>query len=272
MKKIDIYSSLLLVFVFLLGACEDTNENLVQQRGVAVVPSISNVEPSFFTTDFDNAFVQFDVNLPEGTSVDAAELHASFKDKTALIQPITSFPSTIKLTAREVMNKLGLSDQQVDVVDNNQFNFFVQTTSNGVTTRSRTGALRTLVTCEFDEALAVGDYRVVSADWDVEGDVTLTADPDDPYKIYVAGLFEMEGGAPNDNLLELNISRTSFEIEAAAKQILGSTTPWASVYTDYGYTVRGGLFKSCDGTFDVQVQITVAQGSFGNFNFTFRRK
>ncbi|SCD21760.1 hypothetical protein PSM36_2971 [Proteiniphilum saccharofermentans] len=269
MKKINIYSSLVLVFVFLLGACEDTNENLVAQRGVAVVPAISDVEPAFFTTDFDNTFIQFNVSLPEGESVDAAEIQATFKDKTATIQPISSFPATIKLPARDVMNKLGLNDNDVDVENNNEFSFYVVTTTNGVTTRSKTGAVKVLVTCEFDPELAVGSYHVVSSSWEVEGDVTFTADPDNPYKIYVSGLYEMEGGEPNDHVLELNISPTSFEVTGPTSK-LGPETPWGT-YTNYYYTPTQGIYRSCTGAFEMQFRITVDEGSFGTFNFIFTR-
>jgi len=269
MKKVKIYSSLLFVFLFLLGACEDTNVNLVKERGVAVVPAISNMEPAFYTTDFDNTFVQFDVDLPEGTKVDAAEVQASFKGKTVTIQPITSFPATIKLPARDVMNKLGLTDNDVDVVSNNEFIFYVVTTSDGVTTRSRTGTAKVLVTCEFDPAMVVGSYHVVSSGWEVEGDVTFTADPNNPYKIYVSGIYEMEGGAPNENLLELNISPTSFEV-TGPKSKLGPKAPWGA-YTNYYYQPTEGIYRSCTGAFEMKFAITVEEGGFGTFSFVFTR-
>lgn len=269
MKRVKIYSSLFLVFLFLLGACEDTNENLVKERGIAVVPTISNMEPAFYTTDFDNTYVQFDVDLPQGTKVDAAEIQASFKGKTVTIQPITSFPATVKLPARDVMNKLGLTDKDVDVVKNNEFIFYVVTTSNGVTTRSRTGAAKVLVTCEFDPAMTIGSYHVVSNDWEVEGDVTFTADPNNPYKIYVSGIYEMEGGAPNENLLELNISPTSFEVTGPRSK-LGPKAPWGQ-YTNYYYQPTQGIYRSCTGTFEMKFAITVDEGGFGTYNFIFTR-
>lgn len=270
MKGKNIYSVLILFFVMFLGACENTNEILIKERGVAVVPGITNLEPAFYTTDFDNTYIQFDVDLPEGESVDKAEIHAVFKGKSALIEQIPSFPAEVNLPIRDVMTKLGLSDDEVDVVDNNEFDFFVVTTSNGVTTRSKTGAIKVLVTCEFDPELAVGDYHVVSGAWEVEGSVTLTADPDDPFKIYVSGLYEMEGGEPNDNLLELNISPSSFEI-SGPKSNLGPEAPWGA-YTNYYYTPTSGIYRSCTGTFEVNISVTVDEGGFGTFGFVFTKK
>jgi hypothetical protein len=128
MKKIKyLFSSLILLSLLVsVISCENTNENLVKDRGVAVVPGISNLEPAFYTTDFENTFIEFDVDLPEGETVDEAELYATFNGKTALIQPITSFPITITLKLQDVMTKLGLTENDVDVVDNNLFDFNIQ--------------------------------------------------------------------------------------------------------------------------------------------------
>jgi len=271
MKKIKyLFSSfILLSLLFLVTSCENTNEILVKERGVAVVPGISNLEPAFYTTDYENSYIEFDVDLPEGETVDNAELYATFNGKTALIQPLTSFPAHISLKIEDVMNKLGLTENDVDVVDNNLFDFNIRTTSDGVTTTSKAGAIRILVTCEFDPALAVGSYHFVSNYWEAEGDVTFTADPDDPYKIFVTGIYAAEGGAPNDLAMELNISPTSFEV-TGPKSRLGDKAPWGA-HTNYYYEPTNGLFKSCDGTFEMKIAITVDQGSFGGpwtFKFT----
>jgi hypothetical protein len=272
MKKIKyLFSSfILLSLLFMVTSCENTNENLVKERGVAVVPGISNLEPAFYTTDFENTLIKFDVELPEGETVDKAELYATFNGKTALIQPLSSFPAEITLKLKDVMDKLGLTEDDVDVVDNNLFDFNIRTTSNGVTTTSKAGAMRIFVTCEFAPALAVGSYHFVSNDWEAEGDVTFTADPEDPYKIYVTGIYAAEGGEPNDLAMVLNISPTSFEV-SGPKSKLGDKAPW-NQYTNYYYEPTSGLFKSCDGTFEMKIAITVDQGSFGGpWTFVFTR-
>jgi hypothetical protein len=272
MKKIKyLFSSLILLSLLVsVISCENTNENLVKERGVAVVPGISNLEPAFYTTDFENTFIEFDVDLPEGETVDEAELYATFNGKTALIQPITSFPITITLKLQDVMTKLGLTENDVDVVDNNLFDFNIRTTSGGITTTSKAGAMRIFVTCEFAPAMAVGSYNFVTNDWDAEGDVTFTADPNDPYKIFVTGIYAAEGGEPNDLAMELNISPTSFEV-SGPKSRLGDKAPWGS-YTNYYYQPTSGLFKSCTGTFEMKIAITVDQGSFGGpWTFVFTR-
>ncbi|MGV8962721.1 MAG: hypothetical protein ACOH2V_05005 [Candidatus Saccharimonadaceae bacterium] len=270
MKKINIFYILaLLLFTVSFAACEDTNENLVKQRGVAAVPEVLNISPAFYTTDFKNSYVKFDVDLPEGQSVDHAEIHATFKDKTAVIQEISSFPATIKMIATDVISKLGLTANDVKADDS--FMFDVVTTSGGVTSRSMTGAIKAFVTCEYDPEIITKDYNVVIKDWDTAGgDVTFTVDPLNPFKISIAGLFAMEGGEPNDNVLVLNIDPNSYKV-SGVKTKLGTTDPFGEGYTNYYYE-PSGLYKSCEGVFEMQIKISVDEGSFGAYSFIFTPK
>ena len=266
MKKINIYYILALLFAISFASCEDTNENLVKNRGVAVIPEVSDIGPAYYTLDYDNSFIKFDVDLPKGQEVDNAEIQVTFKDKTAVVEEITTFPSTIKMTAADVISKLGLSASDVKLDDS--FMFDVITTSGGVSSRSLSGALKVFVTCEFDPELAVGSYKAVSKDWEVEGNVTLTADPEDPFKISIAGLYAMEGGDANDNVLVLNIDPNSYKV-SGAKAILGPSDPYGIGYTNFYYEPVGGLYKSCDGVFEMQIRIGIDQGSWGVMSFVF---
>ena len=268
MKRIFFISSLILT-LFALKGC-DTNENLVQQRGVAVVPALT-ASPAFFTDNFDNSSIRFNATIPTGELVEAAELRVLFGSKSARIQTITSFPLAVDLTAREVMNILGLTDNDVDVETNNTFIFYILTTANGVTTYSRTASVRALVTCEFDPELTVGHYRIVSGAWGMDAFVTLAADPDDRYRILVSGLFEAEGGTPNDNVLVLNINPASFEV-TGPRSTLGDYAPFATpanqaAWGAYHWTPTSGIFRSCTGVFEITVSITVNAGGFGSFSF-----
>lgn len=253
-------------FAMIFSSCEDTNDNLVGSRGIAVVPVISDVNPAFYTTDFSDTFVKFTVALQDGDAVDRAELQVTYKGQTEVLQEITSFPATITLPAVEAFTALGLTESDVAVDD--FFLYQVVTTSGDISTRSL-AALKVFVTCEFDPVLSEGSYHVVSDDWEVEGDVTLTADPDDPYKIGISGLFAMEGGAPNDNVLYLNLNPSNFAV-TGEKTVLGPTSPWGP-YTGYAYTPISGLYKSCTGSFEMTFGITVDQGGFGNMKFIFTK-
>ncbi|WP_321280877.1 hypothetical protein [Marinifilum fragile] len=258
--------SLFVALSLFISGCDDTNENLVGSRGLSIIPVITDVNPAFYTSDLANSYVEFVVDLPEGEQVDAAEVQVTYKGTTAVVQEIASFPATITLPALDVIGVLGLSESDIKVDDS--FLFHVVTTSGDVTSRS-TAALNVFVTCEFTPAMAVGSYHVVSEDWEVAGDVEFTADPNDPFKIFVSGIYEMEGGAANDNLLELNIDPNSFKVDVVTS-LLGPSAPWGD-YTNYYYGPGGGLYKSCDGSFEMQFKITVDEGSFGTYNFLFTR-
>ena len=290
MKKNIIYSGLILALVFLLNGC-DTNENLVQQRGVAVVPNLESLMAMFFTDDFDNSPIRLSAALPDGERVDAAELRVSFRrhwtvvvdgeeevvyeDMTAAIQSISSFPFTVELTAREAMNALGITDADMNVERNNAFTFYVTTTSNGVTTRSRTGTVRYLFDpafCDFNPALTEGRYRIVSGAWGMDDYVTLAADPNDRYRILVSGIFEAEGGTPNNNVMELNIDRFSFAV-SGPRSTLGAYVPWnpGAGWGQLHWQPLSGIYRSCTGAFELQIRITVDAGAFGNFSFVLTR-
>ena len=74
MKKSKIlFSSLILLSLLVWLFLENTNENLVKDRGVVVLEF--NLEPAFYTTDFENTFIEFDVDLPEAETREA-ELYA----------------------------------------------------------------------------------------------------------------------------------------------------------------------------------------------------
>ena len=266
MKKHNILY-FLFAFTLIFVSCEDTNENLVGSRGVAVVPVISDVNPAFYTTDFADTFVQFTVDLPEGETVDAAELQATFDGKTEVLQSITSFPATINIPASEALAAFNLNESDVEVDDSILFQ--VVTTSAGISSRSL-ASLKVFVTCEFDPELSEGSYHFVSEDMETEGDVVFTADPDDPYLIAVSGLFAAEGGNPNDNILYLKINPSDFSV-THDKTLLGTTDPFGFGYGNYTFAPSSGLYKSCTGNFEMVFAISVNEGSFGNNKYVFTK-
>jgi hypothetical protein len=265
MKQYKILT-LLLGLAMMISGCEDTNESLVGSRGLAIVPTISDINPAFYTSDLASSYVAFTVDLEEGDNADSAEIQVTFKGKTAVVQSVESFPSTITLPALDAIEALGISESDVQIDD--FFLYHVVTTNEGKSTRSR-AALKVFVTCEFDPILTEGSYHVVSDDWQVEGDVTFTADPNNPYLIAVTGLFAMEGGAPNDNVLYLNIDPSNFSVTHETT-LLGPSSPWGA-YTNYYYNPVEGLYKSCTGTFEMVFGITVDEGGFGNYKFIFTK-
>ncbi len=258
----------LFTFVFaalLFMACENTNENLVQQRGKAVIPVMTDVAPAFFTTDYANSFVAFSLHLEEGDVVDAAEIQITHAGEQLVLMPINSFPAEMTITAAEVYDAFNLNPEEVATGET--FLLHVVTTANGVSSRSQ-AALEILVTCQFDESVITPEYLAYSSGWGVEGSVSIETDVNDPLTLHLSGLPELEGGAGNGNKVVLSIDPNTFGI-SGAKTIVADNDPYGYGYTNFYYEPIGGLYNSCDGSFTVKFRIGVDQGSWGTFDFEF---
>ncbi|MFA9371311.1 MAG: hypothetical protein ACERIH_06335 [Labilibaculum antarcticum] len=109
MKKYKIFSVIVALGLF-FGACEDTNENFVDQRGVAVSPKIESIASSFFElSDLDNAYVEFVVGAEFPAEVSEITVLVSFGDKETFLPVYTTVPATVKLTCGEVADALGVN-------------------------------------------------------------------------------------------------------------------------------------------------------------------
>lgn len=263
---------LLSAFSLLFTACENGNENLVQERGTNVSPVVSGIKPAVFTTDLDS-YVKFYVSLPDGESVDKGYVEVGVDSTIAEVEEISSFPDSVTLKLSDVATALGLSSVETGTV----FNVYITTEKDGRKTRSLTGSFQVSVVCAFDEALTIGSYAEESTDWGVAGNVTMTADSSDPYTIYISGMQSVEGLTTQGTSTPVTIY-----IDPDSYAITGGSTIFApnlsdfgssyASYTNYTFTVSSGTYTPCDGMYSIKFKITVDQGSFGTYSFTFSRK
>jgi hypothetical protein len=71
---------LIIALLFIFISCEDLKDPACE-RGIAVVPSVSDVNPAIFDSkNLDNSYVQFVVDVPEGSHADKIEIVASYQD------------------------------------------------------------------------------------------------------------------------------------------------------------------------------------------------
>jgi len=276
MKK---YFLVIIAALFVTISCEDTNENLVQQRGVAVNVSMSDAIPAFFTDDLANTFVEFDLELPEGATVDKADLEVVFEDKKAIVKAIPSFPvAGMRVTAMELISALGISPSNVAVGD--VFYIYVLTTKGETTTRS-TAAMSINVTCTYNSALAAGTFAFQSASWGISGTTTIEVDTADPFKIFIdtapmaiAHGSGIDATVATGNKMEININPNTFNTSGGNTVIATHTgTVWgATRYDNLAFRHIFGTFNSCNGQFELTFTVNVTQGNFsGSHPFTFRR-
>src|SRR5659263_661355 len=204
MKRFNI---IFIAFILLIvGGCEDTNLNLVEQRGVAVVPLISNLNPAVFdSNDLQNTFVEFKLDVPDKTLLTNAIVKISLNGKLKRVDfsTVTTFPQTVKISMKEAATKLGIGIDKIVLGD--ILNVEIWTTTNGKVYQT-SAVLNAAVVCPYFQNQIIGSYHSVSADWASEGDVTITADPTDEFIVYVAGLEAIEGLVEDKGPLKMIIN------------------------------------------------------------------
>lgn len=262
MKKINI-----LVFFFtmalLFGACEDTNENLVGSRGIAVVPLITNLNPAVFDSkNLENTYVEFKLDVEDETLLENAIVKISYNEQSERVDfaTITSFPSTVKIKLTEVAAKLGKNINAIELGD--IINVEVWTTTNGKVYQT-SAVFDAAVVCAYNPGNVSGSYHAVSASWGSEGDVTITVDPTDPFIVYVAGLEAIEGLTEDKGPLKMVVNSLNYSV-TAVKTVLASDA-WG--YHNIAYAGSGTL-NTCNGTYQMMFAISVDEGGFGNHAFT----
>ncbi|MCJ7449923.1 MAG: hypothetical protein MUO72_19795 [Bacteroidales bacterium] len=230
MKRIKMLG-LIITLMMICLSCEELKD-LAGERGIASVPSISTPNPGFLINGDENSYIQFVVNIVSETQPEKTEVVVSHGTnfERMKIAELTSFPATVSITLGEVLDAIGAEMSAINTGD--VIYVEVETTLNGKITRS-SASLAIPVVCAFDPALAIGEYRAVSATWPADGPVTLTADPAD---------------------------------KTALASVCGS-------YHNYSYAgASPGSFNSCDGKYTMVFTITVDEGGWGNYAFTFTRK
>ncbi len=261
-------------FVTLLFvSCNDWN-NPAKDRGVYPNPALENIVPAFFTMDIENSYVAFDVVMSEEdqAKIDNAYVQIAYTgvngDKTDAVkyQDLTTFPTSVEIPAEEAIRAVGKSNDDIAIGD--VFSIEVITVVNGVATKSK-AAVDVVVTCSFDENLTSGRYAYASSGWGTAGAVDITADASNPYDAYidVSGLAEGDGLVGTGNLLKLMINPDSYAVSGDGSAVVVAESAFG--YTNMVYKLVSGSYDSCSGNYTLIFAISVDQGSFGSFSFTF---
>ena len=258
--------------LLLIGiSCEDTNENLVQERGTYVVPKMSDPVPAYFTDNIETSYVQFDLTLSQGETVDKASIEVVNRGVSAIVKDVTLPATGLRITASEVLSALKIPAANYKAGD--AFFLYVLTTKNGVTTRSP-AAFPIPVVCYFAPSMLVGDFSYYSNDWDEEGDVTIVADPNNPLKVYIYGMLESQGLVhTNGNPIEVNVNTNNFNVTGPKCVLADNLGDWGMPsYTNHAYQAVAGTYSACDNMYRITFNITVDQGGWGNNVFFFTKK
>lgn len=269
MKHILLFS--FLFSIVLLSGCDNESMDIDAERNTGIAPLISDVNPSLFIDgSLESSSVKFVVSDKDNISFDKAYVVVSLKSDTIdiksqriKIKEIKELPDTVTITATEAITAVGKTIANTSTTD--YFVFEIVTENNGRTFYSN-AVLAVRVLCPFDDELAKGDFSSSADKWE-SGNITIETDSEDPYKVYVYGLAELEGVEGNGEPLVMIINPLSFTVEAE-KVIVAES---AFGYDNLAFEGKG-MFNSCEGVFTMRLEATVAQGSFGGINFTFTKK
>jgi hypothetical protein len=268
MKKIKTLG-LIFTLIMMFFSCEELKDP-AGLRGVGVVPLISGINPGIFDSkDLAHSYVEFQISVPADDNADKIAILGSYNNNFERIKitETTLLPATVRISSADVAQKLGIALK--DIKNGDVFMFELLTLANGLTTRS-TAVLNVAVACAFDRNLAIGSYHSVSpaTDWNSEGDITITADPVNPYKVYVSGLEEMEGLIEDQGPLVMYIDPVTYDVVVPEKIL--SSDAWG--YGSISYTGEG-VYNSCNGSYSMYFDISFSKyGNQGTFKFDFTRK
>lgn len=138
--------SLLSIISLLFGACDDTNEILVKQRGAAVNPIIESINSGFFSfSDLENAYVEFVVGAEKPNEVNRIIIEVVYKGSKITMPAFTSVPATVRAECTELTEQLGFDLDDIELGDEFTFQVLVEN-KDGLITYSN-AVINALVAC-----------------------------------------------------------------------------------------------------------------------------
>jgi hypothetical protein len=259
--KIRIYKILGLITVLLLALPSCEEDGIDMNRGEGFVPAVKNLDPAVFS-EAEGTYIRFDLEAPDytGEMVVLASINGD-KSRTP-VKTISSFPAQVTVTLAEVAQAKGVSVGSFVV--GSIFNFEVQTTSGGKNYRSP-ASFNAPLACAYLRENVSGAYTASSAGWGVNGPITIVADDADPFTLYVTGLIGLDGMEEDQGPLVMKVNPGNFQV-SAPRAVLGSDF---FGYSNVAYA-GSGVLDTCTGVYTMNFTITVDQGSFGSYAFTFR--
>ena len=256
--------TLLAAMVLTFSACETDVVDPAGLRNEGVVPSITNLKPAVFDVkDPANTFIKFDLDVTAGVSEVAIVASYNGDMRRIPLKNFTTFPAKdVIIYMHEVATTLGIELDSITEEKTHVFNLELLTIQGPKTYRSN-AVINAAAVCAYVPGNVTGAYQAVSADWGVDGPVTITVDPEDEYTVYVSGLPELDGFTGDLDPLKMIVDPLNFKV-TAVKTVLASEF---AGYTNMAYQ-GSGLLNTCDGTYQMNFTITVDQGSFGTSAFT----
>ncbi len=293
------YFLLIIMGLILVSSCEkgkDLRMPKVVKANSAVFKVNDTLSSPFINVSNVNAYsLTFDVNMLFNHPFKKIEIMVVMDrdfSKQYLLKTITSVPTSVTITGADIVKAIPALASSADIVAGDVFYVFgnveltdgtylpgmlsdgkIALASDNINIvgilKNAVPDIRIAVPCAFNPAMAVGSYHAVSKDWGSDGNVTVTADPNDPYKIYVSGFETMEGLVEDKGPLPIFIKK-NYSVDIPRHVLVSSLAPWGLSYTNLAYG-GSGTFNTCDGSYSLTMQVSVDQGSFGTFHWKLTR-
>jgi len=297
MKNIK-YFLLIIMSLFLINSCKKGTDLRMpeMQKANSAVLKVTASSPFINVADVNAYSLSVDVDLLYNDpfkKIDLMVVMARDFSKQYLLQSITSVPSSITISGADIVAAIPELASSADISAGDEFYVFgnveltdgtylpgmladgtiaLSSANKNIVGILKDGAVpdvRIAVPCAFDPALAVGSYHAVSADWGAAGDVTVTADPNDAFKVYVSGFETMEGLVEDKGPLPMFI-KSNYSVDVPKYVFVSSLAPWGLPYTNLSYG-GGGTYNTCDGSYILTMEVRVDQGGFGSYTWTLTR-
>lgn len=292
-NKLKILTILALGF-FLLSKCErDPDLNMPDLKS-AVIPKVTK-DPGKDQTIFIAEIADFagsvitDFYWPKDKPK-SMDLIVAYNDEPdtsiTVISNITSWPTKFDFTVASLVDIIPNLNDIAEVENGDFFRFYTNITledgtlirgrdtlyaafSSGIANlpNSSTSVVYKVYSCRYDPVIASGSFHSISEDWVTEGDITIAVDPDDNTTVYVTGIEEIEGLVEDKGPLVMHIDTDSFIVTADHSVI---ASDFFGLYHNIAYE-GDGTFDPCTGTYEMSFAISVDEGSFGTFAFTFTK-
>ncbi len=282
---------ILAVGAMVLPMCQKDPDLRIPDLQLGVVPQILKNTDLDQTIDIFNPEVfegGVDVDLLFDDMPQKMDIMVAYNDSNrALLRGnVTSFPVSVDFSMNDLLDLIPELDSVEQLNPGDFFRVYAVTTLKDGTVIDGLDSLyaaynssisnqpgsnvdvKYTVVCPFDPDFAIGSYRCVSspADWNVDGDVTITQDATDPTKFYIAGMAELDGATEDLGPLVMHIDPVTYAV-TVDKTILAS-----DFYGMHNFSYAGkGTYNSCDGSYEMSLAPTVTEGGWGTFPYTFTR-
>jgi hypothetical protein len=278
---------------FFFTTCQKTPNLPMPELKTAVIPKLVKDAEKDQTINFFNlpAFKgSFTVDTYYADKPQSMEIWVAFDGnltKKALVQNITSFPTTIDVTISSLVSLLSAYVKQADIISGDYFKFYtVITLNDGTIVSSMDPAYKQFyssvpnlpgaavdltytVVCPLNLTDFVGDYTMDDGSPSDLCVITVSLDPANANGLIINNFYGGTGTGPL-HPVKISVNRATYGISVPSPQVFADWL-WSTGYKNATLSNLQGTLDACTKDFSFKADLTVSAGSFGTINYTCTR-